>query len=142
MPYLQLDTPFSHSTDEKRRLSKRFGEVFAEVMVASPNRITVSIRELGRGGCWRCQGPAEGGEPREAAILMLDIRRGRPPGQRAELARRLIDACKEILGYEDRDVNAEFTQHAGDEMYHTLHGGLSDDWQAGEPDRLEAAARS
>jgi phenylpyruvate tautomerase PptA (4-oxalocrotonate tautomerase family) len=53
-----------------------------------------------------------------------------------ELARRLVDACKEILGLSDDNLNVEFTQHAGDEMYHTLYGGLSDDWNPDEPDRL------
>ncbi|MEM6550418.1 MAG: tautomerase family protein [Pseudomonadota bacterium] len=134
MPFLQLDTSFNHSREEKAALAKRFGEIFAEVMQASPNRITVAIREH-PGGIWRC-GPDA---PREAAILMLDIRRGRPAEQRAELARLLIEACKEILGYEDADVNAEFTQHAGDEMYHTLYGGLSDEWQADTPDPLDGA---
>ncbi|MEO1470934.1 MAG: tautomerase [Pseudomonadota bacterium] len=140
MPYLQLDTPFDHTAAQKQALAQRFGEIFAELMNASPNRITVAIRCTGAGSVWRCQGPAEGGQPREAAILMLDIRRGRPAEQRAALAAALIGACREILGYEDRDVNAEFTQHAGDEMYHTLYGGLSDEWQADAPDRLEARA--
>ena len=69
---------------------------------------------------------------------MCDIRRGRPAGQRAELARQLIDACKEILGLRDDNLNVEFTQHAGDEMYHTLYGGLSDDWNPDKPDCLGA----
>ncbi len=132
MPYLQLDTPFSHTPAQKQELARRFGEIFAAQMGASPHRITVAIRELGEGSVWRCTDDA----PYPAALLMLDIRKGRPPEQRAELARLLIEACKEILGYEDHQVNAEFTQHTGDEMYHTLYGGLSEDWQAGEPDRL------
>ena len=73
---------------------------------------------------------------RPAALLMCDIRRGRPAQQRAELARMLIDACLEIVGLREDSLNLEFTQHPGDEMYHPLYGGLSDDWKAGEPDRL------
>ena len=100
-------------------------------MNSNINRLTIAIRELGEGGIWRCTE----GDPRPAALLMCDIRRGRPTGQRAELARQLVDACKEILGLRDDNLNVEFTQHAGDEMYHTLHGGLSDDWtrRAGPP---------
>jgi phenylpyruvate tautomerase PptA (4-oxalocrotonate tautomerase family) len=132
MPYLQLDTPFSYSVEMKRRLAKRLGEIYAEKMNSNINRITVAIRELGEGGVWRCGE----GIPRPAALLMCDIRRGRPVKQRAELARTLIDACIEIVGLSNDNLNVEFTQHAGDEMYHTLYGGLSDEWNPGEPDRL------
>jgi phenylpyruvate tautomerase PptA (4-oxalocrotonate tautomerase family) len=132
MPYLQLDTPFSYSAEAKQRLAKRLGEIYSEKMNSNINRITVAIRELGEGSVWRC------GErdPRPAALLMCDIRRGRPAQQRADLARMLIDACIEIVGLRNDNLNLEFTQHDGDEMYHTLYGGLSDDWKSGEPDRL------
>jgi len=68
---------------------------------------------------------------------MCDIRAGRPATQRAELARMLIDACKEIVGLQDDNLNVEFTQHSGDEMYHTLYGGLTTDWRPEESDKLE-----
>jgi hypothetical protein len=132
MPYLQLDTPFSYPPEVKQRLAKRPGEIDSRTMNSNINRLTVAIRELGEGGIWRC-GESD---PRPAALLMCDIRRGRPAELRAELARRLIDACKEIVGLRDDNLNVEFTQHAGDEMYHTLYGGLSDDWNPDEPDRL------
>lgn len=128
MPYLQLDTPFSHSPETKQRLAQRLGQIYAQVMQADPTRISVAIRELGDGGLWRC-GPED---PRPAALLMCDIRRGRSPEQRAELARQLIAACIEILGLTEATLNLEFTQHAGDEMYHPLLGGLSQDWTEGE----------
>src|ERR1700730_10493801 len=91
MPYLQLDTPFSYSTETEQRLAKRLGEIYAEKMNSNVNRISVAIRQLGEGGVWRCGE----GDPRPAALLMCDIRRGRPAQQRAELARMLIDACIE-----------------------------------------------
>lgn len=128
MPYLQLDTPFAHSPETKQRLAKRLGEIYARQMHADPARVSVAIRELGEGGLWRC-GPEA---PRPAALLMCDIRRGRPPEQRAELARQLIAACVEILGLSEATLNLEFTQHSGDEMYHPLLGGLSQDWSEGE----------
>jgi hypothetical protein len=132
MPYLQLDTSFSYPADVKQRLAKRLGEIYSQMMNSNINRLTAAIRELGEGGIWRCGE----GDPRPAALLMCDIRRGRPAGQRVELARLLVDACKEILGLRDDHLNVEFTQHAGDEMYHTLYGGLSDDWNPDESDRL------
>lgn len=133
MPYLQLDTPFSCSPETKQRLAKRLGEIYARQMNADVRRITVAIRELGEGGLWRCGE----GAPRPAALLMCDIRAGRPATQRAELARMLIDACKEIVGLQDDNLNVEFTQHSGDEMYHTLYGGLTTDWRPEESDKLE-----
>ena len=92
MPYLQLDTPFNYSVAQKQRLAKRMGEIYSSQMNASPNRISIAIRDLGEGGLWRCSAD----DPRPAAILMCDIRAGRPPEQRAELARLLVEACKEI----------------------------------------------
>jgi hypothetical protein len=50
--------------------------------------------------------------------------------------RMLIDACEEIVGLEDDYLNVELKLHAGYEMYHTVYGGLSDDWNPGERDRL------
>jgi phenylpyruvate tautomerase PptA (4-oxalocrotonate tautomerase family) len=87
MPYLQLDTPFSYSAEAKQRLAKRLGEIYSEKMNSNINRLTVAMRELGEGCVWRCGE----GDPRPAALLMCDIRRGRPAQQRAELARMLID---------------------------------------------------
>ncbi|ANW00164.1 tautomerase family protein [Bradyrhizobium icense] len=128
MPYLQIDVPNHHSAEQKQRLAKRLGEIYSEMMQANARRVSVAIRELGDGGIWRCTEA----EPYPAALLMCDIRRGRPPEQRARLARALVEAIVEILGLRVDQINVEFTQHAGDEMYHPLLGGLSDDWAAGE----------
>lgn len=54
MPYLQLDTPFQHLDEDKRKLAKRFGEIYSVHMSANVNRLTVAIRELGQAGIWRC----------------------------------------------------------------------------------------
>ena len=128
MPYLQIDVPNSYPMLQKQLLAKRLGEIYAETMQANVKRISVAIRELTDGGIWRCTE----GEPYQAALLMCDIGRGRPAEQRARLAEALIGACVEILGLRVEQINVEFTQHAGDEMFHPLLGGLSDDWAAGE----------
>ena len=138
MPYLQLDTSFSLSLDVKRRLARRLGEIYSETMNSNINRLTVAIRELGEGGVWRC-GPDA---PRPAALLMCDIRRGRTAEHRARLAERLVEACIGIAGLREDNLNVEFTQHTGDEMYHTMYGGLSDDWTPNEPDRLGRASEA
>ena len=64
MPYLQLDTPFSYSTETKPRLAKRLGEIYAEKMNSNINRISVAIRQLDEGVVWRCgEGDPRLGEP-------------------------------------------------------------------------------
>ena len=61
-----------------------------------------------------------------SALLMCDVRRGRPVETRAELARRLTAACEAALGL--GVLKVEFTQHAGDEMWHPHMGGFNQDW--------------
>jgi phenylpyruvate tautomerase PptA (4-oxalocrotonate tautomerase family) len=124
MPYLQLDVPYEYTPAQKKAAAKRIGQIYSDVMKVNTNIITVTIRQVGNGGVWRCTED----EPNEAAIMMLDIRRGRPLEQRAELARQLIEACVELLGLKTDRLNVEFTQHSGDEMYHPLLGGFNKDW--------------
>jgi phenylpyruvate tautomerase PptA (4-oxalocrotonate tautomerase family) len=138
MPYLQLDVSQSYSLEAKRRLAKQLGEIYALKMQADVSRVSVAIRELTPGGLWRCTS----GEPYEAALLMCDIRKGRPPEQRAELAKALIDACIDTLGLRIEQINVEFTQHTGDEMYHPMRGGLSADWRSDEVDETSSRAEA
>jgi phenylpyruvate tautomerase PptA (4-oxalocrotonate tautomerase family) len=104
----------------KRGLARRLGEKYARIMQTTPDMVTVAFRELGEGGVWRCNA----GEPEPAAVLSCDIRRGRLPEQRAELAEALIDACVETLGLRSDRLVVEFTQHTRDEMYRAGRGGL------------------
>jgi len=138
MPYLQLDVSGSYAPDVKRRLAKEMGEIYALKMQADVSRISVAIRELTPGGLWRCTA----GEPYEAALLMCDVRRGRPPAQRSDLAKALVDACIDILGLRIDQINVEFTQHDGDEMYHPMRGGLSDDWRPDEVNEIRSHAKA
>ena len=128
MPYLQLEVNGRYPVATKQFLAKQLGNIFSELMEANVKRVTVTIRELGEGAVWRCGD----GEPVAASLLMCDIRRGRTPEQRTQLAKALIKACEEILELDEGLLNIEFTQHAGDEMYHPTMGGLSEDWTADE----------
>jgi len=128
MPYLQLEVIRSYPYATKKLLAKRIGEVYSKIMKADQNRITVSIRELGEGSLWRCGD----GEPMPAAVMMCDIRKGRDALIRTELSRALIDMCNEVLGLETGQLNIEFTQHSGDEMYHQRLGSFSSEWTADE----------
>jgi phenylpyruvate tautomerase PptA (4-oxalocrotonate tautomerase family) len=128
MPYLQLDVSDSYSPDAKQRLAKQLGQIYSTRMQADISRVSIAIRELTPGGLWRCTPD----EPYLAALLMCDIRKGRPAEQRAQLAKALVEACVDVLGLRIDQINVEFTQHSGDEMYHPMRGGLSSDWRPDE----------
>lgn len=128
MPYLQLDVPGRYPAEDKQRLARRFGDIFARIMQTRPEQVTVAVRELGEGGVWRCGA----GEPEPAAFLRCDIRRGRPPEQRAKLAEALVAVCVEELGLRRDRLAVGFAQHAGDEMYKAEQGGLGRDWAPDE----------
>ena len=130
MPYLQLDLNDPHSVASKRELAKAMSETYARMMSVDIRRISVAIRELGEGGVWRC--PEDGGDPVPVSVMMLDIRRGRPAELRMEVAKALCRHCIDILGLEENRLNVEFTQHAGDEMYHPALGGYSPEWAPDE----------
>jgi phenylpyruvate tautomerase PptA (4-oxalocrotonate tautomerase family) len=127
MPYLQLDVPNHYPVEVKRDLARRLGDKYAGIMQTTPDLVIVAFRELGEGGVWCCSA----GEPEPATLFSCDIRRGRPPEQRAELAQALIDACVETLGLRGVRFAVEFTQHKSDEMYRPGRG-WSTEWTPAE----------
>jgi phenylpyruvate tautomerase PptA (4-oxalocrotonate tautomerase family) len=127
VPSLQLFAPTTYSSAVKRALAERLGDSYAAIMETPLKTITVVIIDLGADSVWRC---GEGGaEP--SAMLMCDIRRGRTAERRADLARRLIADCHELGGLDPAAIKVEFTQHAGDEMYHPHLGGFNVEWEPG-----------
>jgi len=130
MPYLQLDLNDHYAIEVKKRLAAAICQTYSRMMSVDIRRISVAIRELGEGGLWRI--PEVGNEPVPASLLMLDIRKGRPPELRMAVAKALCSHCIDILGLSEDRLNVEFTQHSGDEMYHPALGGFSPDWEAGE----------
>lgn len=130
MPYLQLDPNDHYAAADKRRLAAVLSETYARVMSVDIRRISVAIRELGEGGIWRIA--EAGADPVPVSVLMLDIRRGRPPELRMQVAKALCAHCIDILGLREDRLNVEFTQHAGDEMYHPGLGGYSPEWAENE----------
>jgi len=127
MPYLQLDVCNAYGPDTKRELVRRLADAYAETMDMDIRRISIAIRELGPAGLWRIID----GEPVPANVLMCDIRRGRDADQRMTLAKQLVAICVDVLGIDEHRLNVEFTQHAGDEMYHPMLGGFSPEWGDG-----------
>lgn len=130
MPYLQLDVNDHYAPATKQRLADAMCRTYAEMMTVDIRRISVAIRELGEGGLWRI--PDAEGPPVPVSLLMLDIRKGRPPELRMALAKALCAHCIEVLGLREDRLNVEFTQHTGDEMYHPTLGGYSPDWTPDE----------
>lgn len=134
MPYLHIDLATKHSFEVKRDLAKRLGDIYAEVMQTTPDLVHVTFRELGEGNVWSCRGET----PRPAALLSLEIRRGRPPEQRERLAEAVLAACVQALRIDPTLAAVEMTQHSGDENYladyidGTLRGALGVDWTPDE----------
>jgi phenylpyruvate tautomerase PptA (4-oxalocrotonate tautomerase family) len=115
VPSLQLDVAAVPGIEGQRALAAELTAIYAEVMQAPPEIVTVAIRAA---GVWRDGAPS--------ALLMCDVRAGRTVQTRAELARRLTAACAAALGIDY--VKVEFTQHPGDEMWHPHLGGFNQDW--------------
>jgi phenylpyruvate tautomerase PptA (4-oxalocrotonate tautomerase family) len=95
MPYLQLDVNKQYSATDKRRLAKAMTETYARMMSVDIRRISVAIRELGDGGVWRIT--EVGSDPVPVSVMMLDIRRGRPPELRMAVAKALCKLCVDLL---------------------------------------------
>jgi hypothetical protein len=130
MPHLQLELTSKYPLSVKRGLAKRLGDLYGAIMQTTPDLVDVSFRELGEGNVWRCESPV----PVPSAVLICDIRAGRPPEQRVRLGEALLSACVEALKLDPLHFGVEFTQHSGDEIYRTIlvdgvvRGGLSPDW--------------
>ena len=128
MPYLQLDVNGTFPVSQKKALATRMRDSYAALMKVDASRISIAVRECGEGAVWR----TVGGELVPVSLLMLDIRRGRPAELRMAVARQLVADCCEVLGLREDRLNVEFTQHAGDEMYHPTLGGYSPECTAAE----------
>jgi phenylpyruvate tautomerase PptA (4-oxalocrotonate tautomerase family) len=128
MPYLQLDVNGPYPVEDKKRLAAKLCETYANLMSVDIRRISIAIRECGEGSVWR----TVDGVPEPVSVLMCDIRRGRSADLRMEVAKALCKDCIDILGLREDRLNVEFTQHAGDEMYHPTLGGYSPEWSQGE----------
>jgi phenylpyruvate tautomerase PptA (4-oxalocrotonate tautomerase family) len=127
MPYLQLDVSHRYPIEVKRLLAQRLGFIYADIMQTVQDKVTIAFRQLEEGGLWRCGI----GEPTPAAVLMCDIRRGRPAEQRTRLAEALVAACVEALALSPAALLVAFTQHAGEEIFSPSRG-LARDWTPAE----------
>ena len=130
MPYLQLDLPNQYAAETKRRLARRLGDLYCEMMQAKPGIVSVGFRELGPHNLWKTGGI----EPRPGAVIQCDIRRGRTAEQREAVARAIVTACAEELAIAAVDIVLEFTQHAADEWF--VNDGLAPEWQPDEASAL------
>ncbi|WP_328997747.1 hypothetical protein OHA18_25165 [Kribbella sp. NBC_00709] len=129
MPSIQVDLPLVADEDTKQAFAARIGAIYGDIMQVGKDLLTVAIHDLGRGGVWRCH---ESGPPTPSALIMCDIRKGRPAETRALLAKSLIEACAETFALDPRWLKVEFTQHDGDDMYHPHLGGFNQNWSGDE----------
>ena len=129
MPSIQIDLPITIDPATKQALAQRVGAIYATTMQVAMELLTVSVHDLGEGSVWRCH---ESGPPTPSALIMCDIRRGRPDETRAELAQSLIDLCVEMFDLDLLWIKVEFTEHSGSDMYHPHLNGFNTDWTADE----------
>lgn len=113
MPYLQLDLPSQCEAETKRRVARRLGDLYCDMMQAKPGIVSVGFRELGPHNLWK----AGKIEPRPGVVIQCDIRRGRTAEQREAVARAIVELCAEELAIPAADIVLEFTQHAADEWF-------------------------
>ena len=128
MPYLRLDVARHYPAAVKRALAERLCRAYADVMRTRPWRPNVGIAELGEDNLLRL-GP-DGLEP--VTMVVIEIRRGRPPEQRLALGREVVKACVEVLGVEERTVIVEFSPHDADEILRD--GDWTNEWSASAGD--------
>ena len=127
MPYLHLDLPLAVAPADRAEIAGRLARLYAGVMETNPERVTVAFRELGADGVLRL---ASDGSPEAVVMVQADIRRGRPPEQRARLGQAIAELLGEALDWPAGRIVLEFTQHAGDEFWR--EGGLGSDWTPAE----------
>jgi phenylpyruvate tautomerase PptA (4-oxalocrotonate tautomerase family) len=126
VPYLQVDLPCPASAAVKQRFARQLAELYAAAMETGAQIPSIAFRELGAGNLVRLQD----GELRAVLVIMCDIRRGRPPGQREALARDIAALAAEAFNIDTVQVVVEFTQHTPDEMFR--YGAIAPEWSPDE----------
>jgi phenylpyruvate tautomerase PptA (4-oxalocrotonate tautomerase family) len=126
MPYLQFDVAAKVPVATKRRMAQQAILRYAEIMQTAPAMVNVGFRELGADNLWHLVD----GELVPGLIIMCDIRRGRPPEQRARLAEALRALAVAEIGVAPEHVVIEFTQHTADEMHRVT--GWGREWTGAE----------
>lgn len=128
MPCLTLYLTKSYPSAVKQALASRMSDIYSNIMHSDARRMTVIFNELGEGNVWRCGT----NPPHTGALLMCDIRKGRSVETREQLSKELVAACNEHLQLAVNELNIEYTQHTGDEMYHQWMSSFSKDWDKEE----------
>ena len=126
MPFIQLDLPGEYPSDTKKRLARKLGDTYCEIMQARQGIVNVAFRELGKGNIFRT-GQIE---PCSVCVIACDIRKGRNSEQRRKLAEALVQLCTAELGLPEGGYTVNFTQHPGNEIFRD--GRYSRNWYAGE----------
>jgi phenylpyruvate tautomerase PptA (4-oxalocrotonate tautomerase family) len=126
VPYLHFDLPRHYPEQAKRELTADLGRLYADIMETRPAAVNVGFRELGNGNVLRCDTTP----PSEVVVVQCDVRRGRPPEQRARFADALVAVAAERLDWPADRFVVEFTEHAGDQMYRD--GSLAGNWSPSE----------
>ena len=126
MPHLQFEVTESLDRDVEA-FAEWITALYADVMETGTGHVCVTVRDdtelsLGRAGT---------GEP--VAVLNADIRAGRSPEQRRDLAVAVIEELGDRWGVPAENVYVVYTEHPGED-FHLAEGRL-DSWSDRERER-------
>ena len=127
MPHLRFEINRSIPDATKVALAERVRQLFAKVMDTGTDHISISIQECGTHdlSLGRVKEPEKG-----IALVDADLRKGRTPEQRRNLALGFIRLLQELLSIPPAHVYITFTEHPGDDFH--LSDRVLADWQKEE----------
>lgn len=129
MPLLQFDTTADATEAEKRAVTERVTDLYAEEMATTTGHVAVVIREhpaanlsLGRA----VEGPL--------CFLSADVREGRPFERRRAFALAAMELAAETWSIPEPNLKVSFTEHAGEDLMgvNRVGGEWSGDGDDGE----------
>lgn len=126
MPHLQFETTESLEAAQKRTIAEWVTEYYAELMETGTDHVGVTVRDE----AFLTLGRAATDEP--VAFLNADIRAGRSPEQRRELAEAVVGTLAEHWGVPRDNIYVVYTEHEGS-AFHLEEGALAS-WSDAEAD--------
>lgn len=127
MPHLSFEINREIQDATKVAFAKRVRQLFADVMDTGTDHISISIHQCSTHdiSIGRVKDPEKG-----IAIVDADLRQGRTPEQRRNLALGFIGLLQELMNIPPEHIYITFTQHPGEDFH--LSERILADWQKDE----------
>jgi|GEM_PF-1124389 len=128
MPFLQVHTTRTMSPEAKHALGAALAAAYGEIMQTSARIVNIGFVAYADGDLARYD--ADGGAPREMAIVTCDVRDGRTPAQHESLGRTITALCAAAIGLTEDRIAVYLTEHASQQIYRD--GGRAPAWSPAE----------